>query len=54
MKNARHGIYAGIKCLFTHYDPKSHKAWSEDIGLKHSDGHVAWGVWVPYDSIKWC
>lgn len=54
MKNARYGIYNGMKAYFTHYNPKRHMAWSEDLGLRKVDGTITWGVWVSYDSIKWC
>ena len=54
MKNARYGIYNGKKVYFTHYDPKKHKAWSDNLGLRHGNNTIVWGLWVAYDSIEWC
>lgn len=54
MKNQRYGIALGKKRLFTHYNPTSHTAWTDEILVKYNDGTSAWGFWIPYDMIEWC
>ena len=49
---ARFGVYKGMKCLFTHRNPKSGEVYGEDIPVDRKYGIC--GKWVPYDSVQWC
>lgn len=50
--NARFGVYKGMKCLFTHRNPKNGEVYGEGIPADKKYG--VYGKWVPYDSVQWC
>lgn len=54
IKNARYGKFLGNKYLFTHYNPVTHEAWSDDIPVLIKGATNEYGMWVTYDSIEWC
>ena len=53
IKNQRCGIYGGQYVVFTHYNPKTHQVWSDDLYDYDIEGHKYYGQWVDYDSVAW-
>lgn len=49
---ARFGVYKGVKCLFTHRNPKNGEVYAEDFPVNQK--HGVYGTWVPNDSVQWC
>ena len=48
--NARYGYWNGLKCLFTHRDPKNAMLYGEDI-LTKENGKIMYGKWIPSDEV---